>query len=103
MKRKAILFAIAFACAVMSGHLFASKASSAPATNNKVMLNYTWYMDEDMTIANGAYSDVSTELNRLRFLYPANIFTTSPQGNTHGYEWGYYPSAPVPIIFSDKN
>jgi hypothetical protein len=102
MKRKAILFAIAFACAVMAGHLFANRSSSVPMTNNKVLLNYTWYMDEDMTEPNGAYSSVAAEINRLQALYPANIFTTVPQGGTVGYEWGYYPSAPVPIIYSDK-
>jgi len=102
MKRKAILFAIAFACAVMAGHLFANRSSSVPVSSNRVVLNYIWYMDPDMTDPNGAYSDVTPELTRLRSAYPSNIFSTSPSGGLHGYEWGYYPSAPTPVIYSDK-
>jgi hypothetical protein len=101
MKRKAILFATAFAFAIIAGHLFANRYSPAPATHSRVMINYIWYIDPDMTQPNGAYSDVTTELNRLRSLHPSNIFSTNSSGGLHGYEWGYYPSAPTAIIYSD--
>jgi hypothetical protein len=58
-------------------------------------------MDSDLTIPNGAYSDVGPELTRLRNLYPFNTFSSTAMAGLHAYEWGYYPSAPTPIIYSN--
>jgi hypothetical protein len=101
MKRKAILFAFAFACAVTAGNLFVSRASSASTTSNRTLLNYTWYLDPDYMFPTGTYSDIGPELTRLRNFYPFNTFTSSPMAGLHAYEWGYYSSAPVPVIYSD--
>jgi hypothetical protein len=101
MKRKAILFVIAFACAVIGGHLFANRSSSVPTTHNRVLLNYVWYLDPDQTFPTGTYSDIGPELTRLRNAYPFNTFSSSVMAGLHAYEWGYYPSAPTPVIYSD--
>jgi hypothetical protein len=103
MKRKAILFASALAFAIVaSAFTFVNHQSSAPGNHAKVLLNYTWYMDEDLTIPNGACSDVVTELNRLRSMYPSYTFSSTPIAGCHAYEWGQYTSAPLQIIYSNR-
>ena len=101
MKRKATLLTIALVCIIMAGNISASQFYRPVNTNEAILINYTWYSDEDMTDPTGTISDVATELNRLRSNYPSNVFSSVPGGNLYAFEWGYYQFSPVKIIYSD--
>lgn len=107
MKRKATLFAIAIAFIVMTGNISAHQPASStsstfsPREKGSMLVNYDWYYDDELTQPVGAYSDVNTEVVRLRNMFPANVFSTTPTGTTHQYEYGYYQFAPLSIIYSD--
>jgi hypothetical protein len=115
MKRKATLLTIAIAFIVMTGNISAHQPNSSTSSTSSpkekgpvtvkekgsMFVNYDWYYDEDMMQPVGAYSDVNTEVVRLRNMFPANIFSTTPTGTTHQYEYGYYQFAPFAIIYSD--
>ena len=103
MTRKAGFLAIAFALAIMAGNIFANQTSSpkTPAKHNAALYTYTWYYDPDFVNPVGSVSDINTEINRLRNIYPFNTFSTSPGGVLQGYEWGYYQYSTTAIIYSD--
>ena len=101
MKKKAILFAVAIAFAVMAGKIFAGQSSQVPSKNESVLINYTWYIDEDFTYPTGTITDINVEMNRLRSIYPFNVFAATPSGMLNAYEWGYHPYNATQIIYSD--
>jgi hypothetical protein len=106
MKKKAILFAIAIALAVTAGNIFAGQSAVAQqevTQQNKASVKtlYYWYYDLDFTDPVGSYSDVSTELSRLRDLHPGYEFSLIPHGLLIGFEFGYNPWNLTPIIFSN--
>jgi hypothetical protein len=65
------------------------------------LVNYTWYYDADFSEAVGSTSEVNTELNRLRNLFPSYTFSSSPSPGMYAYEYGYYPFYVVPVIYSN--
>ena len=106
MKKKAILFAIAIALALTAGHIFAGQSAVVQqevASQKKVMppTLYYWYYDMDYTQPVGSYTDVTTELNRLRNLHAGYEFSLIPHGLLVGFEFGYNPWTLPQIIFSD--
>jgi len=106
MKKKAILFAIAIAFVVFAGNIFAGQSAAtkqevAPQKKASESTLYYWYYDLDFIEPVCTYSDVATELNRLRSLHPNYEFSLIPHGLLVGFEFGYNPWALTPIIFSD--
>ena len=106
MKKKAILFAIAIAFVVFAGNIFAGQSAVVQqevATQKKAsaLTLYYWYYDLDFTDPVCVYSDVATELNRLRNLHPTYEFSLIPHGLLVGFEFGYNPWNLTPIIFSN--
>lgn len=72
-------------------------ADAAPAA----FFPYTWYYDEDMTQPVGTVATVSAEMDRLRLIYPGNVFSSSYSSGLSAYEYGYYSYYPAAIIYSD--
>lgn len=62
---------------------------------------YTWYYDADMTEPVGTVSYVNTEMERLRALYPGNVFSSSYSSGLRQFEYGYYYYYPAAIIYTD--
>ena len=105
MKKKAILFAIAIVIAIAGSNIFAGQSAKLPAKlQEKVkpaFTNYAWFSDDEFRYPVGTYSDINTEMNRLRDLYPFNTFSAIPYGMLDGYEYGYNEYDNTIVIYSD--
>jgi len=108
MNKKAILFSVAFVLAVTAGKIFANqtaemsqKKESVAVNKPAVLINYMWYADPDLTYFVGSVSDINAEMNRLRAIFPFNVFSSLPIGMVSPFEWGYYQYSNTAVIYSD--
>lgn len=70
--------------------------------SEKMLIDYTWYWDMDYFYPVGTYGTLTGELNRLKFLYPSNAFSATPQIGLHEFEYGYFSPLVTTVIYSDK-
>ena len=104
MKKKAILFAIAILIAIAGSNIFAGQSAKLPQQKVKpAFVNYTWYADEEFSYPVGTHSDINTEMNRLRDIYPLHTFSATPYGVLNPYEFGYNEYSNTLIIYSNLN
>lgn len=101
MKKKATLFILATVLIISVGGVFANQLFHSSSKQDAVLYEYTWYTDEDLTDPTGTYSDINTEMQRLRNIFPAYVFSASHSGGLYQFEFGYKPSYPVVVIYSD--
>jgi hypothetical protein len=81
-----------------------NKIASSKITSAKVLLSYTWFLDENMTdCPTGTVSAVNTEISRLRNLYPGYIFSASPGFGLSQFEFGYHAIFIDAVIYSNLN
>lgn len=108
MQRSILLAAVAIiAMALQAGTSPAArngnKTAPSKVTSAKVLLSYTWYLDESLTDPTGTVSAVNTEITRLRNLYPSYIFSASPGFGLSQFEFGYHPVLTDAVIYSNYN
>jgi hypothetical protein len=72
-----------------------------PTMSTKVCINYTWYRDEEMSDPVGTYSDINVEAYRLSVLFSGYTFSSSYGMGLLPFEYGYHPSLPTVIIYSN--
>ncbi|WP_133054693.1 hypothetical protein [Niastella populi] len=101
MKKKAILFMIAIVIAITGTNIFAKQTTTLTQKVKPALINYAWYADEDFMVPVGTHSDINVEMNRLRNLFPYNIFSATPFGMLNPYEFGYNEYSNTSIIYSD--
>jgi hypothetical protein len=76
--------------------------SGKPMTKT-TLLPYEWYRDYYLTDATGTYQTVEQEITRLNNLFSGYTFTTVGAPGLLAYEWGYYPSQNLKIIYSNMS
>lgn len=73
-----------------------------PLIEKSKFLTYTWYYDADMMDPVGTESTTGVEIDRLRDLYPFNVFSSTFSIGLHAYEFGYYSPFITSTIYSNK-
>lgn len=104
MKKTATLLVLGIIISILASGVLAKEApSKTPVKTNAVLYNYQWFYDADMTDATGTYSDVATEVNRLKGIFPAYTFSATWFVGLHQFSWGYRPYDNGAAIYSDLN
>jgi len=101
MKRTATLLVLGIIISILADGVFAKETPVTPQQTNAVTYEYAWFYDPDYTDPTGTYSDVNTELQRLRSIFPANTFSATWYVGLHQFAWGYRPFDNGAIIFSN--
>jgi hypothetical protein len=103
MKRQ--LFLMLLACALTFSATQTRAAWSMPTTpkaeTKTTGLLYLWFLDIDLLDPVGSFSDINTELARLRTLFPGYTFSATPTPGLRAFEFGFYPLLTIAIIYSD--
>lgn len=104
MKKTATLLVLGIIVSILaSGVIAKEEPSKMPVETNAALVNYQWFYDADMTDPTGTYSDVATEVNRLRNTWPAYTFSATWFVGLHQFSWGYRPFDNTAAIYSDLN
>jgi hypothetical protein len=102
MKQTATLLVLGIIISILASFAIANDASSkTPVKANAVLYNYQWFYDADLTYPTGSYSDVPTEVNRLKSTFPAYTFSDTWSMGLHEFDWGYRPYDNGAVIYSD--
>jgi len=102
MKQTATLLVLGIILTILASFAIAKKApSKMPVKANTALYNYQWFYDADMTDPTGTYSDVATEVNRLKSIFPAYSFSAIWYVGLHEFDWGYRPYDNGAVIYSD--
>ena len=102
MKRTATLLVLGIIVSMLASFAIAKDApSKTPVKTNAALYNYQWFYDADLTYPTGSYSDVATELNRLRSTFPAYTFSVTYFVGLHEFDWGYRPYDNGAMIYSN--
>ncbi|NII27778.1 hypothetical protein HB364_22030 [Pseudoflavitalea sp. X16] len=100
MKRVMQLVTITLVIFLCLGNPSTARHQAANNTSS-AFFPYTWYYDVDMNDPVGAVSYVNTEMERLRDIYPGNVFQSSHSSGLREYEYGYFYYYPAAIIWTD--
>jgi hypothetical protein len=101
MKKKAPLLILATLISVFASHVNANRGYYSSDQPKKALTDYIWYTDPDLTDPVGGYTDVNTEVQRLRSIFTAYTFSATWTPGLSKYEYGYRPSSPIVYIYSD--
>ena len=101
MKKKAPLLILATLISVFATHVNANRGFHLSDNAQTVLTDYIWYSDPNLTDPTGSYSDVNTEVQRLRAIFPSYTFSATWTSGLNQYEYGYRSSAPIALIYSN--